>query len=169
VDRPFDRIAAALDYPMYVVSAAVGSDRDACLVGFATQCSIDPARYLVCLSKRNRTYEIARRTPTLVVHVLHEGDEVFARHFGEESEKPSSGSGTHVADKLAGCPWSPGPGGAPVFGGLDWFAGNVIDRIELGDHVGVLVEVDDSGEAGRAEEPLVGFQALRDLDPGQDP
>jgi flavin reductase (DIM6/NTAB) family NADH-FMN oxidoreductase RutF len=170
VTPPFDRITGALDHPMYVVSAAHGSERDACLVGFATQCSIAPARYLVCLSERNRTFEIAQHATTLVVHVLHRGDDAVARHFGEETEKPnpdSPTSGKVVADKLEGWAWSAGPGGAPVLDGLDWFAGSIVERVDLGDHTGVLLEVAADGRADRADEPLLGFQALSDLEPGQ--
>ena len=56
----FDRITATLDTPMVIVTARAGDEIDGCLVGFSTQCSIDPAHYLVCLSTNNRTYEIAR-------------------------------------------------------------------------------------------------------------
>jgi len=49
----FDTLVSELDYPMVVVSVASGADRAGCLVGFSTHCSIDPARYAVCISKRN--------------------------------------------------------------------------------------------------------------------
>ena len=51
----FEQIAKTLDSPMIVVATRAGDDMDACLVGFSTQCSIIPTRYLVCLSKKNRT------------------------------------------------------------------------------------------------------------------
>jgi flavin reductase (DIM6/NTAB) family NADH-FMN oxidoreductase RutF len=99
--------------------------------------------------------------------VLHRGDEAVARHFGEETEKPDTRNpDTAVADKLEGWAWSPGPGGAPVLDGLDWFAGSILERADLGDHTGILVEVTDDGRADRAREPLLGFQALSDLEPG---
>lgn len=37
-----EALTAALDYPMFVVTVAAGGERAGCLVGFATQCSIDP-------------------------------------------------------------------------------------------------------------------------------
>ena len=64
----FDCMAADLEYAMFVVGAAVDGDADACLVGFTSQCSIDPRRFAVFLSKANHTYELARRASTLVVH-----------------------------------------------------------------------------------------------------
>jgi flavin reductase (DIM6/NTAB) family NADH-FMN oxidoreductase RutF len=158
--RPFDRIADGLDAPMYVVSAADGTDRDACLVGFTTQCSIDPARFLVCLSVANRTFEIAERAGTLVVHLLRAGDEATARHFGALT-------GDEV-DKLADVSWREGPGGAPVIDGLDWFSGRVRKRVPFGDHVGMVLEVDDSGVARRTGDAL-GYQSVDDVEAGQVP
>src|SRR5215208_7631728 len=37
----FEAIVAQLDYPMFIVTAAAGEERGGCLVGFATQASID--------------------------------------------------------------------------------------------------------------------------------
>src|SRR4051794_41781759 len=47
-----------LDYPMFIVTVAAGGERAGCLVGFATQCSINPPRFLVCLSDKNRTFRV---------------------------------------------------------------------------------------------------------------
>ena len=57
--------------------------------GFSTQCSIDPLRYLVGLSVTNRTYELAMRASTLVVHVLHDtpSDRALASWFGEHTAR----------------------------------------------------------------------------------
>ena len=52
----FEELVATLDPPMFVVTARAGDERDGCLVGFATQCSIDPPRFFVCLSEKNRTF-----------------------------------------------------------------------------------------------------------------
>ena len=46
---------------MFVVGAAADGDADACLVGFTSQCSIEPPRFAVFLSKANHTYELASR------------------------------------------------------------------------------------------------------------
>ena len=60
---PFERLVASIDYPMVVVTATTAGDHGGCLAGFTTQCSIDPARWLVCISKANRTHEIATDAP----------------------------------------------------------------------------------------------------------
>jgi len=159
-DTPFDRLAAHVDSSMHVVTAAGDGEHGGCLVGFATQCSMEPVRFLVCLSTANRTYAVASRAETLVVHALYEKDHALASLFGEETENDDA------VDKFDSCQWSPGPGGAPVIAGCDWFAGNIRDRVELGDHVGFVLDVTEFGEAARVEEPRLGLQGVRDLDAG---
>src|SRR3954471_7284117 len=159
-DTPFDQLAAHVDSPMQIVTAAAGGEQDGCLVGFATQCSIDPVRFVVCLSTANRTYEIASRAEMLVVHVLHEDDHALASLFGEVTETDDD------VDKFDSCAWTPGPGGVPVLDGCDWFAGRIGDRVKFGDHVGFVLDVTDLGCAARAAEPRLGFQGVRDLEAG---
>jgi flavin reductase (DIM6/NTAB) family NADH-FMN oxidoreductase RutF len=159
----FARITATLDYPMFVLTVGSGDgERSGCLVGFASQCSIDPARFMVCVSKRNHTFGLANAAEVLVLHVLRDvpHDRDLARLFGEET-------GDEV-DKFARCDWDAGPGGTPVLRDCDWFAGRVVDRVDCGDHVGFLVDVIDEGGAPRSREPQLGFQAVRDLDPGHE-
>jgi flavin reductase (DIM6/NTAB) family NADH-FMN oxidoreductase RutF len=158
-DGAFDAVAARLDYPMYVVTAYDGTERAGCLVGFTTQCSIDPPRFLVCLSEKNHTFRVARGAPALAVHVLTAEHRATAELFGSET-------GDEV-DKFARTPWREGPDGVPVLDdAAAWFAGRVVDRVPLGDHTGYLLEP-YAGEVRGDVAPLT-FQDLRDLDPGHD-
>src|SRR3954452_22365897 len=102
----FNALMGELDYPMFIVTAEAGGERSGCLVGFATQASIHPPRFLVGLSRRNRTFRVASEADVLVVHFVSEEDEDLAELFGGET-------GDEV-DKSARCEWRPGPGGAPV-------------------------------------------------------
>lgn len=73
----FERLVATLDYPMFVVcTRAHGTDDPpaGCLVGFASQTSIHPPRFLVGLSRRNHTYRIAENATHLAVHVVSRRD-----------------------------------------------------------------------------------------------
>jgi flavin reductase (DIM6/NTAB) family NADH-FMN oxidoreductase RutF len=158
-DGAFERIAAAVDPPMVIVTARAGDEIDGCLVGFSTQCSIEPKRYLVCLSKANRTYDIASNASALVVHMLHD-DPVgmwLARLFGEVS--------AYETDKLGMCAWEEGLDGTPVIAGCDWFGGRILERVDLGDHVGHILEVSD-GKTSSSRESYLGYAAVRDLDAG---
>lgn len=157
-DSPYQRLAEAVNTPMYVVTAASGDERAGCLVGFSVQCGIDPLRHLVCLSKANRTFEVACRADWLVVHALHRGDRHVASLFGEVTDRD--------IDKFGCCAWHPGPGGTPVIDGCDWFAGRIVDRVDLGDHQGFVLAVTDDASAERADEPRLGFQDVRDLEAG---
>ena len=155
----FESLVGELEYPMLIVTTASGDERAGCLVGFATQTSIDPGRFLVCLSKRNRTYRLAGDAEVLVVHFLPRDREDLAELFGGETGDET--------DKFARCEWRPGPGGAPVVDGCaNWFAGRILERLDLGDHTGFLL---DPIEAERGEElrPFP-FHRARRIDPGHE-
>lgn len=153
----FQTLTGGLDYSILVVTAAAGARRAGCLVGFTTQCSIDPPRYLVCLSRANHTFSVALAAEALVVHALAADQLGLARLFGEAT-------GDEV-DKFAACSWREGPFGAPVL--LDcpcWFAGRVLERLDLGDHMGYCLEpVEVSMAPGRP--PLL-FSSVKELVPG---
>jgi flavin reductase (DIM6/NTAB) family NADH-FMN oxidoreductase RutF len=133
VDQDFAKLVGRLDYSMLIVTAGHGSEQDGCLIGFSTQVSIHPARFLVCLSVKNRTYRVAAQAVTLVVHPVPEDDEELAVLFGGET-------GDQV-DKFARCRWEAGPDGTPVLSDVDsWFAGRVLGHVGFGDHVGFVLE-----------------------------
>ena len=138
--RTFNQLVSALDYPMFVVTTAVGEDRAGCLVGFATQSSIDPPAFLVCLSKQNRTYRLAREAELLAVHFLPSDAADLAELFGGET-------GDHV-DKFARCEWRAGAGGVPLLERCrNRFVGKTVARADAGDHVAfVLVPVMAEGD-----------------------
>src|SRR3712207_8698977 len=50
--------------------SADGDRRSGCLIGFATQASINPPRFVVCLSRKNRTFRVANDVDHLGVHLL---------------------------------------------------------------------------------------------------
>jgi flavin reductase (DIM6/NTAB) family NADH-FMN oxidoreductase RutF len=156
----FTRLVASLDYPLFVVTVAADGERSGCLIGFASQVSIHPPRFLACLSKKNRTYEVALRADVLVVHVVDADDRGTAELFGGET-------GDEV-DKFAVASWRPGPGGAPVLEACDrWFAGRVLDRVDLGDHVGFVLDPVEADVASTDDQ--LSFQDARDIDPGHEP
>jgi flavin reductase (DIM6/NTAB) family NADH-FMN oxidoreductase RutF len=153
----FDCIVEHLEYPMFVVAAATSDDADACLVGFTSQCSIDPARFAVFLSKANRTYELACGTEVVVVHRLRPDQHRIAEHFGGTSAHDD-------ARKLAGCGWQPGPGGAPVIDDCDWFGGRILERFDAGDHVAFVLEP-FGGECRETDQ--LGAQEVFDIEAGR--
>ncbi|MGH8998998.1 MAG: flavin reductase family protein [Acidimicrobiia bacterium] len=157
-DAAFVDLVASLDMPMFIVTACDGDRRAGCLVGFVIQCSIHPPRLMVCLSKENYTWEVARDTDQLVVHFLAAGNAELADLFGAET-------GDDV-DKFARCGWTPGPGGVPVLSGTNgWVAARVLQRTDAGDHMALLVEPTGTEAAPHRRAPLRWSQ-VQDLDPG---
>lgn len=130
----FDRLTSSLDYPMVVVTAASREEMSGCLVGFFTQCSLDPPRFCVYLSRANHTHRVACRSSHLLVHFLHHGQHALAAHFGELS-------GDEV-DKFDGIRWRPGPDGrTPCLVDVDaWLFGRIERRCDGGDHEGFVME-----------------------------
>jgi flavin reductase (DIM6/NTAB) family NADH-FMN oxidoreductase RutF len=131
----FNDVVDLLSYPMYVVTTAAGDERSGCLVGFATQASIGPERFLVAISEKNHTFRVARSATRLVVHLLSKEHREVAELFGEQT-------GDEV-DKFSRCDWQPGPDGVPVLSAAAaWFSGPIVDRHSFGDHVGFLIAPD---------------------------
>jgi flavin reductase (DIM6/NTAB) family NADH-FMN oxidoreductase RutF len=161
-EKNFQHLVNRLDYPLFVVTAAAGEERDGCLIGFATQCSIHPPLFLVCLSDKNRTYRVAQHAEYLVVHDIPDDRRDLAELFGGETADDDP----HKLDKVD---WTPGPGGAPIVAGLDtWFAGKITERLNWsGDHMGFVLEP-VAAEAHGDEQELT-FQEAKDIKPGHEP
>jgi flavin reductase (DIM6/NTAB) family NADH-FMN oxidoreductase RutF len=160
VTEHWDKVADLLDYPMFVVTTVSGATRAGCLVGFATQASIDPPRWLVGISDKNHTYRVAKDAERLAVHVLGQSDHELAALFGEQT-------GDDV-DKFAQCAWHEGPDGVPILDeAAAWFSGPILSRDRVGDHVAHLIEV-DAAEVLKPEGSLLTFASVRDFHPGHE-
>jgi 5-amino-6-(5-phosphoribosylamino)uracil reductase len=154
----FHDIVATLSYPMLLVTAADGAERSGCLVGFSSQSSIDPPRYMVWISKKNHTYHVARGADVLTVHFPSRDQRSLAELFG-------SHSGDDI-DKFASVAWHVGPHGSVVFDDVRrWFVGRITATLDCGDHVGFeLLPV--GGDASGVGTEQLGFGDVRDLEPG---
>jgi flavin reductase (DIM6/NTAB) family NADH-FMN oxidoreductase RutF len=156
----FDRFVEGLDYPMFVVTTAHEGRRAGCLVGFATQASIDPPRMLVCLSTTNHTYRLARGAGLLAVHVLDPAQEDLADLFG--------GVTGDDVDKFARCRWIAGPNGVPLLEDCPRkLVGRVLEQHPYGDHVGFLLDPVDLEVNGTGAG--LSFDQVEDLEPGHQP
>jgi flavin reductase (DIM6/NTAB) family NADH-FMN oxidoreductase RutF len=155
----FARLAATLDYPLYVVTTAVDGERSGCLIGFGTQCSVHPARFLACLSKKNHTFGLAQRAAALAVHVMDEANRDLAELFGGETGD--------AVDKFSRTGWHE-VDGLPILDACErWFVGTILGRFDLGDHVGFLLAPMEA-ERSEVSEQLT-YQQARDIDPGHAP
>jgi flavin reductase (DIM6/NTAB) family NADH-FMN oxidoreductase RutF len=158
-DSPFHSLIGRLDHPMFIVTTVAGDgERSGCLVGFSTQTSIDPQRFLACISDKNHTYRVARTATHMAVHLVPEDRMDLAELFGGETGD--------VEDKFAETDWHDGPDGLPLLDGCPtWFAGRILERLPLGDHVGHLLEPSDGNDAG---EDGLGFLRAMKIEPGHE-
>jgi flavin reductase (DIM6/NTAB) family NADH-FMN oxidoreductase RutF len=159
--KSLHRLLLSAESSMIVVTAATGSRRSGCLVGFSTQCSVDPVRFLVCLSKRNATYRIAQESPVLAVHLLTQHDGAVAELFGGQTSDDT--------DKLQQVDWEPGPHGVPVLAaGAGAFVGEVLDRYDVGDHVAFVLDPVAVYDRD-VDAPPLRFGQVKDMEPGHEP
>ena len=159
VTATFHRLAGDLDSSMFIVTAAAAGERSGCLVGFATQTSIEPPRMLVCISRQNHTHRVAAAADRLGVHVVPADRAELAELFGGQT-------GDEI-DKFARCRWEPHAGGVPVL--LDcgsWLVGAVLERLDLGDHEGFLLEPVEARFDERGRE--LGYHRARRIQAGHE-
>ena len=155
----FEALVGDLEYPMFIVTARAGDEPLGCLVGFATQTSIDPPRFAVCLSHANRTYRLGREAEHLGVHCVPADAADLAELFGGET-------GDEV-DKFARAAWHEGPEGVPLLDECpNRFVGRVLWRADAGDHDAFLLEP-IVAEHGSGEGEFTFHRAKR-IDPGHD-
>jgi flavin reductase (DIM6/NTAB) family NADH-FMN oxidoreductase RutF len=154
--RSEDWLGTCLDVPMFIVTAASSAERAGCLVGFTSQCSVDPIHFMVFLSDKNRTYRVAQSSSILGVHAVPRSARALAELFG--------GSTGDDVDKFERCSWRAGPEGVPILEECDdWFVGRVLERRPTGDHVGFLLEPLEGHNGGGA---VMGFQSVKEMEPG---
>jgi flavin reductase (DIM6/NTAB) family NADH-FMN oxidoreductase RutF len=159
VRAAFNAIVGNLEYPMFIVTARAGDERLGCLVGFATQTSIDPPRFAVGLSRENRTFRHGRDAHVLGVHCVPADAADLAELFGGET-------GDEL-DKFERCSWRPGPEGVPLLAACpNRFVGRILERVDFGDHTGLVLEP----FFAEFEEPdgQLGFHRAKRIDPGHE-
>ena len=155
----FEAIVGELEYPMFIVTARPADEPLGCLIGFATQASIDPPRFLAGISDKNRTHRVAAEADTMAIHLVPAGAGELAELFGGET-------GDEL-DKFERCSWRPGPDGVPLLDDCpNRFVGRVLERVDFGDHTGLVLEP-FFAEVEENEQQL-GFHRAKRIDPGHE-
>ena len=156
----FERLVGDLEYPMFIVTARAGDGEPlGCLVGFATQMSIDPPRFAVCLSHANRTFRRGQDAELLGVHCVPADAPELAELFGGET--------ADEVDKFARCEWHSGSDGVPLLDACaNRFVGRVVWRADAGDHDAFLLEpIAAEGDASQSE---FSFHRAKRIDAGHE-
>jgi flavin reductase (DIM6/NTAB) family NADH-FMN oxidoreductase RutF len=155
----FEALVGDLEYPMFIVTARAGDEPLGCLIGFATQMSIDPPRFLIGLSHENRTYRRGQGSELFGVHAVPEHAGALADLCGGET--------ADEVDKFAGIAWHEGPEGVPILDECqNWFVGRVVWRTDAGDHDAFLLEP-VAAQHGSGEDEFTFHRAKR-IDPGHE-
>src|ERR1044072_3120396 len=157
----FDALVGDLEYPMFIVTARAGDEPLGCLVGFATQLSIDPPRFLIGLAHANHTYRRGGDSEVFGVHFVPAHAAGLAELFGGET--------ADEVDKFARCAWHEGPEGIPILADCaNCVAGRVVWRHAAADRAATLLvpapAQRGSGEGGdevHAEHLTVTATAIR--------
>ena len=150
-ESPVDAMVAEVDYPLFVVTTAADDEVSGCVAGFVTQCSIEPPRFLVCISKQNHSYLVAEKAAGLALHLLGAEQLEMASLFGELSGD--------VADKFSQCEWRAGVTGAPVLTDCAaWIEGRILHHFSVGDHAAFIMTT-DHGESGPRSGQLTVLEA----------
>ena len=95
----------------------------------------------------------------MAIHLVPEDAGELAELFGGET-------GDEV-DKFARAEWREGPGGVPLLDGCpNRFVGRIVERIDFGDHVGMVLEP-FFAEADEDSAQL-GFHRAKRIEPGHE-
>jgi flavin reductase (DIM6/NTAB) family NADH-FMN oxidoreductase RutF len=158
-EETFQKLVAQLDYPMFIATVATDAERAGCLIGFATQCSINPPRFLAGISDKNHTYRVARGATAMGIHLVPEHATELAELFGGETGDEF--------DKFERCSWRAGPEGVPLIDDCpNRFVGRILERVDFGDHTGMVLEP-FFAEFDEPEGQL-GFHRAKRIDPGHE-
>lgn len=155
-----DTIVACQNAPMMIVTTHHDGVDAGCLVGFHTQCGIDPFRWAVWISRANHTCEIVRHAETVAMHLPEGSDRSLAELFGGQTE--------HDVEKFERCSFTRRQG-VPV---LDEIRTVLLCRVvEIADvdadHLCVVVEPESASSSSGHHVPLR-FVDVQDIDPGHD-
>ena len=132
-EENFQRLVAQLDYPMFIATVATDEERAGCLIGFATQCSIHPPRFLAGHLRQEPHDRVAKGAASMAIHLVPEDASELAELFGGET-------GDEL-DKFERYSWRPGPEGVPLLDDCpNRFVGRILERVDFGDHTGMVLE-----------------------------
>jgi Flavin reductase like domain len=146
-----------------MVHRGIDSIADACLDRFGPK-SVSPATNcsgVEVVVWWNWIDDMGRMVlPHLAVHLLSHRHSDLARLFGGQT-------GDRI-NKFDRCSWHSGPAQMPILDGdVAWFVDKTLKRIDVGDHVGFLLEP-VAGQASDRVDDLITFVDVADVAPDHD-
>lgn len=164
MNGPLADIAAifrSLDRPVWIVTAACGSQRGGLLATFVQEASIDPEapRAIAGIAVNHFTHELIAGSGAFAAHLLNSQQAELALPFALESGRDH--------DKLAGLELRNATTGSPILSAAPaWMDCRVTARFDAGDRTFFLADVVDG--AGHVDgPPLTQSQLLTAASPEQ--
>jgi flavin reductase (DIM6/NTAB) family NADH-FMN oxidoreductase RutF len=139
----------AINYGLYVLTAADGDQLGAAGVNWLSQASFEPPLVMVGVKADSDTHALIERTGTFAVNVLGEDQLDIGKAFFRTT--------TVEGDTVNGYRFERGPQtGAPLLVDLPyWFEARVTDTLARGDHTVFVAEVVDAGVRDDSVTPLL--------------
>jgi flavin reductase (DIM6/NTAB) family NADH-FMN oxidoreductase RutF len=148
---PADKKVAlrAINYGLYVLTAAENGEYGAGGVNWVTQASFDPPLIVAAVKADSDSHRIITHTGGFAVNVLGEDQFDIGKAFFRTT--------TVEGDTLNGYRFEPGPQtGAPLLVDLPyWFEARVTDTVARGDHTVFVAEVVNAGVRDNSKVPLL--------------
>ncbi|MEX0718702.1 MAG: flavin reductase family protein [Planctomycetaceae bacterium] len=153
-DSPRDEIGRVLGRTpsgVFILTASDGSGREtAMLASWVQQAAFEPPMITVAVNRKRYLHDWLEKSPRLALSIVGEKQREFLRHFGKgfEPDEPA----------FEGIAISRTAHGLPVLDdALGHLAGRIVERMDAGDHVVYLVEIEEAhaGEAITEKQPMV--------------
>ena len=116
-----------------IVTTGSATDPHGTTVSAFMSLSLDPPMVLVSLDQRSSLLALLTEGASIGINVLSTEQNVLARRFAAKG-----------VDRFAGVEWQMTDGAPQLAGNHTWVAGSVARMIEAGDHVLVLVNVENT-------------------------
>lgn len=116
-----------------IVTTGSATDPHGTTVSAFMSLSLDPPMVLVSLDQRSSLLALLAEGASIGINVLSTEQNVLARRFAAKG-----------VDRFAGVEWQMTDGAPQLAGNHTWVAGSVARMIEAGDHVLVLVNVENT-------------------------
>lgn len=115
------------------------------LASWVQQASFDPPCITVAVNRKRYLNAWLSENRDLALSIVGEGQKQFLGHFGKGFEPGENAfEGLSVSHAGNGCP--------VLLDALGWLAGEVIGRVEAGDHVVYAVEIREAGHAANLDQ-----------------
>lgn len=137
ISTEIDRADWLIPSGVFVVTLKTGQKANAYTAAWVVRVSEEPVMVQVAVWEQNFSYTLAQDCTHFAVHILSDGQQDTALHFGRLSGRD--------VDKLQGYPSHPGVSGIPVLDDcLAYLECEVVFRHRFGDHIVLIGRVIDS-------------------------